>query len=386
MKYSIAAAILLAAIMAPFSATGQTDSKSGQSAAATEPQSAGNVFEINEVSFSNTNVDNAMLSDYGEPLVSSALRFVRPRITYTNPGNDCKMRLFIKFIDPAGELMRRPDSPEGFSFLEDVTVLSGTNQTNITGYGSSVNAVFHPGTYVCEIWSNGTLLKRTPFTVVAERPDALTVDGETALRVYFGREGGTRTLPVVSHGHEWQIDGTSSFCTIERKNNDAITLTCQPTETSSARISNVLISTYNQSVQMQVRQFGSMDAAITRIWTDSNYSNNGTDGLMIHCEVATTGLQGHSIEAVAYFYHPDASKLVSTDDEYCVRNSERQVMVYTPFSIPSDNYTAQDVQLFIPNSQLHVERAYLMFQIVLFDRNTGERYDTTQDVPFSVGI
>lgn len=99
------------------------------------------------------------------------------------------------------------------------------------------------------------------------------------------------------------------------------------------------------------------------------------NGLLIHLNFEIQGYEHASCLAVAYFRYANDSPLQDIDNEY--QSADGQVCTSTSFSPGYEKTIYEDLQLFIPYSQLHVVAGAheLEFDVNLWDEN-----DTTNSI------
>jgi hypothetical protein len=111
---------------------------------------------INSVQFANFSYENKIINDYGSVLVSSQMRFLEPKLSYTNLSEKSqKIKLYYKIIQPNGELKRIDKAPAGFTNFDEVSIdgIFGKSSTlNLTGIGRRESSTYTKGTYTYEIW------------------------------------------------------------------------------------------------------------------------------------------------------------------------------------------------------------------------------------------
>ena len=127
-------------------------------------------MHIERVEFANLSSSSNVLSEYGAPLYSNAMRWLKPRIVYR--GCDEKkhaVKLYYKIIGPDGKLFNDPlFSPEGYTFSVTSEVEAweaGSQKIYLEAWGSPVLSLYSQGDYICEIWYEGKLIFTQPFSM-----------------------------------------------------------------------------------------------------------------------------------------------------------------------------------------------------------------------------
>jgi hypothetical protein len=123
-------------------------------------------MNIDKVEFSNVNVRNAIIDDYGSILDASKIKYIKPQITYTGISDEIKeVTLYGRIINPNGDLIVLTDDEPGYSFNFGAKVKPGEGQImEIDGY-SGCNS---PGIYTFELWYQGNRLCEATYTIVGE--------------------------------------------------------------------------------------------------------------------------------------------------------------------------------------------------------------------------
>jgi hypothetical protein len=103
--------------------------------------------------------DKRWLTNPGETLISSEMRYLNPVITYNS-----KIRkniiLYIKIIDPNGQIKRNQQTtPENFSYTVETLLRRGNNLSlDLSGWGNNEQSSYHAGEYLVEVWYNNEYL------------------------------------------------------------------------------------------------------------------------------------------------------------------------------------------------------------------------------------
>lgn len=140
-------------------------------------------FTITGMDFANTDKDRNILGSFGTTFTTSVLRYITPRITYNYNGfRAINMTLNIKIIRPDGRLMTGSSSQSGYSYNTTFNVQPNKRgeRALLSGFGTSGGGSYTAGTYTCEIWSNGQLLRSARFTVTSGTTPSTTQRPSTA--------------------------------------------------------------------------------------------------------------------------------------------------------------------------------------------------------------
>jgi hypothetical protein len=127
----------------------------------------GNTFPmiISDIEIANESYNDGITIDYGKTIYSYQTMYLKPRIKYYGLSAGRK-ELKVKWFKPDGTLSTGTSSPYGYSFSDNVSCCTGSNQTlYLLGWGNSNAGYWKPGTYRIEIWYNNTCLKSKSFTI-----------------------------------------------------------------------------------------------------------------------------------------------------------------------------------------------------------------------------
>jgi len=110
---------------------------------------------IKRIEFANVN-NGALLSDWGKELYANQMRYLQIRILYDcNTVEQKSVTLYVKIINPDGNLRQGPGSPENYTFEQTFTSAGNRMKDDfqgLGGWGNSAGSVYTAGTYKVEIW------------------------------------------------------------------------------------------------------------------------------------------------------------------------------------------------------------------------------------------
>jgi len=117
-------------------------------------------LEIISLRVGNTDSNNNWLTNAGNALYSSQMRYLKPVITY-NSTITGSVTFFVKIIQPNGVIFRNSSvSPSGYSYSHTVQITRGNNQTlNLSGWGNSTSSSYHAGEWTIEVWYDNKRLR-----------------------------------------------------------------------------------------------------------------------------------------------------------------------------------------------------------------------------------
>lgn len=125
--------------------------------------------------------------------------------------------------------------------------------------------------------------------------------------------------------------------------------------------------------QQELEQYA-VTATIQSVWVDHNVFENDVKGMRIHVKFSINNLQQVPCTATAYFYLDSGEALRDFNHKY--NTTDGHVSVSTSFTPGYVNTSYNDLQLFMPYSELHMNKGtyQLKFFIQLFRR--GNYYIT----------
>ncbi|GHU16049.1 hypothetical protein FACS1894163_04690 [Spirochaetia bacterium] len=123
-------------------------------------------FVITSLKVGNSSKDGSWLTNAGNTLYSSQMRYLTPVVNYDATYNG-KGTFFVKIIQPNGTTFRNPSvSPSGFTFSNEPQVNRGNNQTlNLSSWGNNDTSSYQAGEWTVEIWHNNRRLWSEKITI-----------------------------------------------------------------------------------------------------------------------------------------------------------------------------------------------------------------------------
>lgn len=111
-------------------------------------------MEITGVKFGNVDDDGHVIDKYGAKLFASEVKYLKPQLSYKGlASNEKTVTVYVKILKEDGSLEKGSSSPEEFTYKQELTVKSGSNQTALLlGWGRNSGGSFSPGQYGFEIW------------------------------------------------------------------------------------------------------------------------------------------------------------------------------------------------------------------------------------------
>ena len=128
-------------------------------------------MQIKDIVFANADYDNNILSPYGSKLISSKMRYLKPKIIYNGLSSGNKsITLFWKIINPDGTVKNNSTSPDGYTSSGTYTIQSGTDKELYPfGWGNKNGGAYTAGTYRYELWYNGNKIHSKSITIYDSR-------------------------------------------------------------------------------------------------------------------------------------------------------------------------------------------------------------------------
>jgi len=214
-------------------------------------------FAITGMDFVNTKYDWTVIGSYGTSFESTALKYLVPRITYDNIGFSSGNRVLnIKIIKPDGSLETGKDSPSGYSYNHTLNVQPGKKEQKVllTGWGSENGGLYSPGTYTCEIWSEGKKLYSAIFTVHSN--SYLRINDKTEDSTTFTHKGDAQTFSVSTNENSYDIIHLPPWCSVANKYRDSFTLKCNSNANASSRRDYFIVVSGYKSATILITQYG----------------------------------------------------------------------------------------------------------------------------------
>lgn len=121
-------------------------------------------FVITKVEVGNVDYNWNYINNYGTTIYSYQTQYLTPRIYVTvyTPGT---YTIYVKLLNPSGELVTGNSSPSGYSFSDDIELNSSTTYENLMGWGGSTSGHYSAGQYRWEFWYNGEKIGEKSFTI-----------------------------------------------------------------------------------------------------------------------------------------------------------------------------------------------------------------------------
>ena len=226
------------------------------------------------------------------------------------------------------------------------------------------------------------------FSSEADRELPLTVNGYNSGKVFtVSASGGDTVYPIRTKTGKMVCDtgigdytatSDSYWCEINTKTDAAILIRTSANTTGYERKATITVTAGEKTTTVTVSQ-PSCTAVVKNVWVEHNKFSGLVKGMRIHVDFETYNMRGRTGECGAYFYFSNGQKLM--DYNYQYRSLDGQVCVYTNFTPGYDNTSYNDVQLFMPYSELHINgSATCKFYVQIA---IGGQYALSQEYSFT---
>lgn len=377
-------------------------------------QEAASKLNVYDVQFGVVDEDGKILVEAGQPLYSSEIAYLSPKLYYNGGAQNETKTVAYKLYLPNGTLSVGSNPPSGYTTSSSQTFYPGYSNTRvIPGWGTSSKNYYSPGTYTFELYIDGVKTLTRNFEVkstsldiydvkfgsVTENGSILVEYGGTLYstelaylkpKLYYNGEK-TSTTKTVAY-KILKPDGT-----LKRGSSSPSGYTYSDSETFYPGTANTVILTgwgnekktgyppgtytfelYVDGVKKLTRNFevkrkstttstGAKSAEVYEITQEHNVYQDGVKGMKIHIDFTAHNVNGHTIRPCVYFYDSNKVALVDSDGSYKtvdgkVSTSETAKSVY-------DDCRWRNFTIFFPYSQLHVGSGYhsLYFSVGIYD-------------------
>ena len=147
-------------------------------------------MEITGVTFGNTDSDGHIIDKSGAKLYASEVKYLKPQLSYNGlASNEKEITVYVKINQEDGTLKQGTNSPDGYTYKQDITVEPGKNQTKqFLGWGRNTGGSFSPGQYEFEIWYKDKLIFQDGVRLYSGSTPLVSSDIFKINRIAFGSE------------------------------------------------------------------------------------------------------------------------------------------------------------------------------------------------------
>lgn len=117
-------------------------------------------MEITGVSFGNVDNDGNIIDKFGAKLYATEVKYLKPLLSYRGlTSSEKNITFYVKIIKEDGTLEKGSESPEGYTYEQEMKVTPGENQSvQLKGWGNNKGGSYSPGLYKYEIWYQNKLI------------------------------------------------------------------------------------------------------------------------------------------------------------------------------------------------------------------------------------
>lgn len=345
---------------------------------------------ITDVTISNVDYYNNVITEAGQPMYAHEIRYLRPVIKYDGPSAAEEVVMYTRIYDPDGILMQAPGiSPDNYSQKCSVTFYPG-NQQEIPylGWGKRNVSLFRPGMYTFEFIVNDEVIK-TAYVPVVEREDDetyLLVNGLSQCDVQFKGEGGEFIFYISTSDADWTVNELPDYITVVKKTDTSLTIQYPANLEIKDRQFSFYVRGAGRQVTINVDQPTNGPSAIMEnVRVVENVTRNGDKGIEIHANISLRNARAHRGQIVVFFYNgTTGEKLYDIDNNFCAQDG--QVSVYQVILPDKDEYDMGDVVLFLPYDQLDIRDAgetLVEFEMGIYDGRVGDFLAYSKRIQFT---
>lgn len=116
-------------------------------------------MKIAGVEFGNVDAELNIIDKYGSKLYAGEVRYLQPQLSYEGlVSTEKDITLYVRILKEDGSLEEGANSPEGYTYKQELTVKPGSNKIALKGWGHSSGGSYSPGLYGFEIWYKNKLI------------------------------------------------------------------------------------------------------------------------------------------------------------------------------------------------------------------------------------
>ena len=121
---------------------------------------------LNDIKFNNVNHESVVITSEMHEFTKSEMQYVQPVLRFNSTlRTSSTINVNYKITDPNGKLLSASDSPDGYSWHTNITIIGSmtkNNKATLDGFGLSD---WPAGKYNVEIWYNSTMLGQSYFNI-----------------------------------------------------------------------------------------------------------------------------------------------------------------------------------------------------------------------------
>lgn len=120
-------------------------------------------IRFDHIEFCSVDANGNQVTTYGNSLHKDKVRLVKSRIQYNSPKSQRK-NVYVKAYKVDGSLWTLPNSPAGYTLVDDVYFKEGANMIELTALGWNTPQ-FEVGKYKYDVWVDGQIALESDFTI-----------------------------------------------------------------------------------------------------------------------------------------------------------------------------------------------------------------------------
>ena len=221
---------------------------------------------------------------------------------------------------------------------------------------------------------NPSMESRTDYFILSAGNETVRVDISQEAKVemylnvspsnlYFTSSGGSQVINVETNSN-WIVSvNTGNWGHLSRSRNQLI-LRVDANNSSTLRTDYFCIESDGIERRVNITQEGvssygnssNVTGIVRNVWVDHNVSDSyGNKGMNIHVKFDINGMLNRRGQTAAYFYYTNGNPLKDTNGRCCT--SDGNVATHIDFIPNYENCTFNDLSIFMPYSELHINKS-----------------------------
>ena len=209
--------------------------------------------------------------------------------------------------------------------------------------------------------------------------------------VSFTSSGGSKTIYIESNS-DWIVSINTADWGHLSRSGDNLILQIDANYSSSSRTDYFCIMADDIEKKVHIIQEGTspnnsiteVSGIIRSIWVDHNISDSyGNNGMKIHIKFDINGMLNRRGQAAAYFYYTNGNPLKDSNGRCSTPNGN--VATHVDFTPNYENCTFNDLSIFMPYSELHMNKSascYFTISLWCGDNEITQSEKTFFDISF----
>lgn len=194
-------------------------------------------------------------------------------------------------------------------------------------------------------------------------------------KLYFSESGGSQTITITA-SDSWKIGtGTYDWAHLSIRGNqltvllDANTNSTQRTDYFTI-VQGDLVKRVYLVQEGKSSSFVKKSAVLKNVSVYSSARVEGRAGIRIHVDLDISGMKGRDVKVSCYFYDSNGNALLNTNGYYGTVGTPSYVAAGTDIKPSYDNSSYPDLQIEIPDKELHLYGTYsrtLLVSVIVWD-------------------